>query len=209
MASIVKVLVADEQDVMRAGLKSFLARTKIKVVAEAKSQREALRFMQKHKPDLILLDVHLDDGYGFETLDRIKEKKETQPVLMWSSIDNPTYVARSYALGAGGYLPRTAGRSETVAAIKAVAAGGEAWTPDHFEKIIDRCPRPKNLKEKITPREFDVLRQLAYGLPNREIAMALEISYETVKEHVQHILQKLGATDRTEVAVWAVRKKLA
>jgi len=204
----IKLIVVDEQEVMRSGLKSLVSRSSISVVAEAKASREAIRLVQKHKPDVVMLDVQLKGTEGFETLSRIKKKWPDMPVVMWSSLDNPTYVARSNALGAAGYLPRSAGRRQLLATIRSAAAGKNAWLPEHYEQIVDEMELPEDLDVPLTPREFDVLRQLSFGLSNKEIAQALHISYETVKEHIQHILRKLDCTDRTQAAVWAVRQGL-
>jgi len=201
----IRVLVADEQEVMREGLKKLLARTKIQVVAEARNSRELMRLAGKGRIHLILLDVNLDDGEGFAALKRLRRKCPNLPVLMWSSTDNPTYVARAYALGANGYLSRSADRKETIAALKAAAKDLYYWRDEDYDQVIEDLERPDDLDEVLTPREYDVVRQLAFGLSNKEIAMALEISYETVKEHIQHILQKLDVKDRTEAAVWFVR----
>ncbi len=202
----IKLIVVDEQEVMRSGLKSLVSRSSVSVVAEAKAGREAIRLVQKHKPDVVMLDVQLKGTEGFETLVRLKNKWPNLPVLMWSSRDNPTYIARSNALGASGYLPRSAGRRQLLATIRSAAAGRNAWLPEHYEKIVSDMDLPEDLDVPLTPREFDVLRQLSFGLSNKEIAQALHISYETVKEHIQHILRKLDCTDRTQAAVWAVRE---
>ena len=201
-----RLLVADAQEVMREGLKSQLARTKISVVAEAKNPRELFRLLPKSRVNVVLLDVNLGDGEGFEALKRLRKKWPDLPVLMWSSTDNPTYVARSNALGANGFLPRGSDRQETISALKTVASDRYYWTPEHFEMVVEELERPEDLDAPLTPREFDVLRQLAFGLSNKEIALALEISYETVKGHIQHILRKLDAKDRTEAAVLFVRR---
>ena len=205
----VRVLVADAQEVMREGLKSMIARTKIAVVAEAKTPRELIRLIPKHRIDMVLLDVNLGDGEGFDALKRVRKKWPDLPVLMWSSTDNPTYVARANALGANGFLPRGSSRQETVSALRTVASDCYYWTPEHYELVVEERERPANLDMPLTPREFDVLHQLSFGLSNKEIALALEISYETVKEHVQHVLRKLDAKDRTEAAVWIVRRGFA
>ena len=204
----IKLLVVDDQEVMRSGLKSLVSRSSVNVVAEAKAPREAMRMVQKYKPDVVMLDVQLSGSEGFETLTRLKKKWPDMPVVMWSSRDNPTYIARSNALGASGYLPRSAGRRQLLTTIRSAAAGRNAWLPEHFEQVVDQVELPDDLDAPLTPREFDVLRQLSFGLSNKEIAKALHISYETVKEHIQHILRKLDCTDRTQAAVWAVRQGL-
>jgi DNA-binding NarL/FixJ family response regulator len=130
---------------------------------------------------------------------------------MLSTYDNPTYVARAVALGASGYLMKGLSRDELVAAIRRVAEGGDAWTREELRRVTGALATPRvmaDVEVPLTQRESEVLRQLAFGLTNKEIAQALGISYETVKEHVQHVLRKIGVSDRTQAAVWAVRKGL-
>jgi DNA-binding NarL/FixJ family response regulator len=127
---------------------------------------------------------------------------------MFSGNDNPTYVARAVALGAQGYLPKTASGKEIIAAVRAVAGGEDLWTRDLLRRVSGALASNSNTGVMLTKREGEVLKQLAFGLSNKEIAQALGISYETVKEHVQHILRKIGVSDRTQAAVWAVRKEL-
>jgi DNA-binding NarL/FixJ family response regulator len=133
------------------------------------------------------------------------------PILMLSTFDNPTYIARSVALGASGYLLKGCTRDQLIKAIHTAASGESAWTRDELRRVTGALATPRlaaDVEVPLTQRESEVLRQLAYGLTNKEIAQALHISYETVKEHVQHILRKIGVSDRTQAAVWAVRKQL-
>ena len=203
------ILVADHQEVMRAGLKSMLQRTSIEVVAEAKNSKELMKLLKKHAPNGIVLDVRFAGEDGFEVLSQIKKKFPDIPVLMWSTSDNPTYIARAIALRADGYLPRGLERAELLSKIKQVVAGGHAWSPEEIEHYRGVPEFPKSVTIHFTPRERETIRQLSHGLGNKDIAMALGISYETVKEHIHHILRKLEFKDRTEVAVWAVRNDLS
>ena len=132
-------------------------------------------------------------------------------VLVLSTYDNPTYVARAVALGANGYLLKTATQEEVVDAVQRVAAGENIWTREELRRVTGALATLRlsdDIEAPLTRRESEVLRQLAHGLTNKEIAQALGISYETVKDHVQHILCKVGVVDRTQAAVWAVRKGL-
>ena len=120
-------------------------------------------------------------------------------------------MARSVALGASGYILKSSGRDVLIEAIRKAAAGESAWTRDELRRVTGALATPRltaDIEVPLTQRESEVLRQLAYGLTNKEIAAQLHISYETVKEHVQHILRKIGVSDRTQAAVWAVRKEL-
>ena len=207
----IKLLIADDHEVVRSGLKSLLAGTEIKVVAEVASGAEAVKYALENDPDVVMLDIRMPDGDGLTALGRIKLDKPEMPILILSTFDNPTYVARAVALGANGYLLKGCTREHLLATIRTAAAGESAWTRDELRRVTGALATPRltaDVEVPLTQRESEVLRQLAYGLTNKEIAQTLHISYETVKEHVQHILRKIGVTDRTQAAVWAVRKEL-
>jgi DNA-binding NarL/FixJ family response regulator len=207
----IKVLIADDHEVVRSGLKSLLAGTDIKISAEASTGEQATRLALKHEPDVVLMDIQMPEGDGLTALGRIKLDRPNMPILILSTYDNPTYVARAVALGASGFLLKGVSRDKLIEAIHMAAAGQSAWTRDELRRVTGALATPRlaaDVEVPLTQRESEVLRQLAYGLTNKEIALALHISYETVKEHVQHILRKIGVSDRTQAAVWAVRKGL-
>ncbi len=205
----ISLLIADEHEVVRAGIKSMLANSGIKVIAEATTGKEAVRLTKKHKPDVAMLGVRMPDGDGLNTLGRIGLDLPEQPVLMFSSYDNPSHVARAVALGANGFLQTTVTREELVEAIRTAATGQNTWTREGLRRVSGSLSTPRHwgdIEVSLTNREFDVLKHICDGLTNKEIALELGISYETVKEHVQHTLRKLGVADRTQAAVLAVRK---
>jgi DNA-binding NarL/FixJ family response regulator len=207
----IKILIADDHEVVRSGLKTLLADTDVEVMAEVATGEEAVKYVLTHRPDVALLDIRMPEGDGLTALGRIKLDKPDMPVLMLSTFDNPTYIARAVALGASGYLLKSCTRDQLLAALRSSAAGESVWTRDELRRVTGALATPRlaaDVEVPLTQRESEVLRQLAYGLTNKEIAAALHISYETVKEHVQHILRKIGVSDRTQAAVWAVRKQL-
>ena len=209
--SKIRLLIADDQEVVRCGLKALLAGTEIKVIAEVTTGRAAVEYALAHDVDVVLMDVRMPDGDGLNALGRIKLDKPNMPILMFSNFDNPTYIARALALGASGYLLKGCAREELVNAIGAAAAGENAWTRDELRRVTGSLATPRlaaDVEVSLTKRESEVLQQLTNGLTNKQIAETLHISYETVKEHVQHILRKIGVSDRTQAAVWAVRKGL-
>ena len=209
--STIKLLVADDHEVVRCGLRSLFAGTELEVVAEVATGEAATKYALEHDPDVVLLDIRMPEGDGLTALGRIKLEKPDMPVLMLSTFDNPTYIARAVALGASGYVLKGCTRDHLIKAIRTAAAGESAWTRDELRRVTGALATPRlaaDVEVPLTQRESEVLRQLAYGLTNKEIAQALHISYETVKEHVQHILRKIGVSDRTQAAVWAVRKEL-
>ena len=207
----IRMLIADDHEVVRSGIRNLLEGTDIEIVGEATNGNEVVRMTTELNPDIIVLDVRMPDGDGLTTLGRLKLDHPNLPVLMLSTYDNPTYVARSVALGACGYLMKTANKEKLLSAIRSGAAGESVWTREELRRVTGALSTPRlnsDVDVPLTQRESEVLRQLAFGLTNKEIAAALNISYETVKEHVQHILRKVGVSDRTQAAVWAVRKGL-
>jgi DNA-binding NarL/FixJ family response regulator len=207
----IELLVADDHEVVRAGLKYMFEGTDIRIVAEASDGNAANKLALKHRPQVVLLDVRMPDGDGLNCLARIKLDLPQVPVVMFSAYDNPTYVARAIALGAAGYVSKSASRDEIINAIRTAARGDMIWSREELRRVTGALVAPRSGPESevpLTKRESEVLKQLAFGLTNKEIAQTLGISYETVKEHVQHILRKIGVSDRTQAAVWAVRKEL-
>jgi DNA-binding NarL/FixJ family response regulator len=206
-----QLLIVDDHEVVRLGLKAMLADSEVKVVADLASGQEAVKFVSENQVDVVLLDVRMSDGDGLNTLGRIKLDKPDLGVIMFSFSDNPTYVARAVALGACGYLLKNCTRDELIQAVKTVAAGESLWTRTDLRRVSGALATPRltaDVEVALTKRESEVLRELARGLTNEQIAATMHISYETIKEHVQHILRKIGVTDRTQAAVWAVRMKL-
>lgn len=209
----IRLLVADDHEVVRCGLRSLFQGTDVVVALEAESGEEAVSMSRKDKDkfDVVLLDVRMADGDGLNALGRIKLDRPDLPIVMFSAYDNPTYVARAVALGASGYILKGSSREELVDAVVKAAAGDNTWTRDNLRRVTGALATPRlNIDSEVplTRRESEVLKLLASGATNKEIARSLNISYETVKEHVQHILRKIGVSDRTQAAVWAVRKGL-
>ena len=207
----IRLLFADDHAVVRAGVRSMVSGSEIEIVAEASSGSEALKMAASDQPDVAMLDVRMPEMDGIGCLGQMRAEFPDLPVVMFSAYDNPTYIARAVALGAAGYLLKTASQDKILESIQRVAAGESIWTRDELRRVTGALSTPRiavDLEVPLTKRESEVLKQLALGLSNKEIALALSISYETVKEHVQHILRKVGVSDRTQAAVWAVRKGL-
>ena len=207
----IKVLIVDDHEVVRLGIASLLSDSDIDVVGDVGTGEQAVAAVKKLKPDVLLLDVRMPEMDGLTVLGRLRMEDAQLKILMLSTYDNPTYVARAVALGANGYLLKSTSRADLIAAIRKAAGGEDAWTRDELRRVTGALATPRmagEIEVPLTQRESEVLRQLAHGLTNKEIGQALGISYETVKEHVQHILRKIGVNDRTQAAVWAVRKNL-
>jgi DNA-binding NarL/FixJ family response regulator len=209
----VKVLVVDDHEVVRTGIASLLSGSNVKIVAEAGSSSEAVKMATKHKPDVILLDIRLPDGDGLDAMPKLKKSAPKASVVVLSTYDNPTYVARAVASGASDYMLKGASRSDLLNAINAAADGKSPSSVGEMAKVAGSMAKRNTVEIDdgeitLTNRETQVLRHVALGLSNKEIASALDISIETVKEHVQNILRKIAVTDRTQAAVWAVKKGL-
>lgn len=206
-----RVLIVDDHEVVRIGLRCLLEKAGMQIAGEASDSVSALKLAETTKPDLILLDVRMPQTDGLACLTSLREKSLEVPVLMFSGYDNPTYYARARALGAVGYLLKSVQSTELIDAVNKALAGEQIWSREGTRRVTGALSTPRSqldLEVPLTKREDEVLKQLALGLSNKEIALALGISYETVKEHVQHILRKLGVADRTQAAVWAVRRGL-
>jgi DNA-binding NarL/FixJ family response regulator len=205
----ISILIADDHEVVRSGIESLLLDTDIEIVGQAASGSEAVKLAHELQPDIVLLDIRMVEADGLAALEEIRSKLPNTRVIMLSTYDNPTYVARAAALGASDYLLKGCSREDLLGAIHAVAAGEVPSRHGVMHKVADTMAIRQKTREEdvvLTQRETQVLRHLALGLSNKEIGMSLQISVETVKEHVQHILRKIDATDRTQAAVWAVRR---
>ncbi len=207
----IRLLVCDDHEVIRTGLASLLAGTEIEIIGEAASGKETLKQAQKLKPDVILLDIRMPDGDGLSTLEKLRNKMPDCCVVMLSTYDNPTYIARSVALGASDYVLKGSSREAMIATLTAAGKGESPSRSGELRRIAAAMKVRQAIDDDdvpLTQRETQVLRHVALGLSNKEIGRSLEISVETVKEHVQNILRKIAVSDRTQAAVWAVRKGL-
>jgi DNA-binding NarL/FixJ family response regulator len=207
----IRILIADDHEVIRTGLASLLAGSDIEIVAEAANGKDAVKQAEKFKPDVVLLDIRMPDGDGLATLEKLRSKVPESRVVMLSTYDNPTYIARAVALGASDYVLKGSTREDLLTTITAAAQGESPSRAGELRRVAGAMKLRQVVDDDevpLTQRETQVLRHVALGLSNREIGRSLEISVETVKEHVQNILRKIAVSDRTQAAVWAVRKGL-
>jgi len=206
----ISILVADDHPMIQSGLDGLFSGTDIAVVAVASNAKDAVTETLVRQPDVVLLDVRMSEDSGLDALKEIKRLKPETPVVILSTYDNPTYVARAHALGACDYVTKGTRREDLVRAVKAAADGESPIEAGLLYSIAATLESKKSAGEDLalTNRESQVLRHIALGLSNREIANSLQISIETVKEHVQNILRKIRVSDRTQAAVWAVRRNL-
>ena len=208
----IKLLVADPHEVFCAGLQEFVAGTEIQIVANLTDGQPVLDGVAQHDPQVVLLAVQLAQEDGLTVLEQLREQRPEVAVLVTACCDNPVQLARAHATGAAGFLLKDFDRQRLLETVRAAAVGQRIWTREDLRRVTgvqttQRLDGPCDAP--LTPREGEVLRQMTLGHTNRQIAEGLGISYETVKEHVQHILTKLSVEDRTQAAVWAVRHGLA
>jgi len=205
----IRLLIADDDEFVRAGLRSFLHDSGIKLVGEAADCREVLDQVQRTAPDVVLLNPQLSSGQALELVRQIRQLNSRLAVIIWSTHASPPLLAAAHDANAVGLLLRGSHRDTIVAAIERAAAGRVLWTREQLRRAASAAEEVDlRLEVQLTRREREVLAKVVGGLTNKQIAQELNISYETVKEHVQHLLDKIGVVDRTQAAVWAVRKGL-
>jgi DNA-binding NarL/FixJ family response regulator len=185
------------------------ASTKIDVVGTASSGREALDKTKKLDPQVILMDIRMPAMDGIKSCRLIKKAMPDVHVIIISAFDDDLYITEAIEAGASGYMLKSMPMAELVRAINLTVEGKSMLHPSVTRKLISEFRKMADeggQKFKLTDRELEVLQLLAYGNTNKEIANTLSISQQTVKSHVIHIFQKLGASDRTEAVAIALRK---
>ena len=208
----VTILVADDHPVVRQGLRTFLAtQDDLEVVGEAATCTEAAERARELRPDVVLLDLVMPGGDGIEAARRIREASPSSKVIVLTSYPDDATVLPALEAGAAGYLLKDVEPQELADGVRRVHRGESLLHPAVAPRVIREAvgPGTTSAREALTPRELDVLRLLARGLPNKLIARELGIAERTVKTHVSSILAKLGVTDRTQAALYAVREHLA
>lgn len=209
----VTVLIVDDHGIVREGLRALLTRPGIDVIGEACNGEDALECVRQHEPDVVLLDIRMKNGDGLQTLPRIKALSPRTSVIMLTTYANPGYLARAINGGAAGYLSKETDPDKIVRAVLSAAQGDSLIDRTLLEMALSQAvdestpsPEPTEMPvDEISDREMDVLRLLATGMSNPQIAETLNISLATVKTHVQHILRKLHVSDRTQASLWALR----
>jgi DNA-binding NarL/FixJ family response regulator len=208
---VIRVVVSDDQDLVREGLRMMLeAEEGIDVVGEAANGREALDAARRLDPDVVLMDVRMPELDGIEATARLVAAGGRARVLVLTTFDLDEYVYRAMKAGTSGFLLKDATREQLAAAVRTVADGDALLAPAITRRLIeDFCHRPPPGPElpeaaaELSEREVEVLRLLARGLSNAEIAGELYLSEATVKSHVARVLQKLRLRDRVQAVVFA------
>jgi DNA-binding NarL/FixJ family response regulator len=212
--AIIRVLVVDDHDLFRTGLSALLgSHHDIEVVAQASGGRMGVRLARELRPDVVLMDLRMPDLQGAEaTRAIVANDPSTRVVALTVSTEEPDVAAIMQA-GACGFLVKDAPIEDVIVAVRAAAQGAAWLSPGAAEVILGRLRQPDvetgidlELVERLSPRELDVLRLIARGMENSEIAETLNISARTAKNHVSNILSKLGLPSRVQAAIYAVRR---
>ncbi|HYG22455.1 MAG TPA: response regulator transcription factor [Verrucomicrobiae bacterium] len=198
----IKVLVADDHFVVRMGLIALVnTEPDMQVVGEAADGKQAIEMFNRLRPDLVLMDLRMPVKDGIAATREIREKFPDARVLMLTTFDGDTDIHRAIEAGARGYVLKNTTGDKLIPALRAVASG-QKWIP---REIATRLAS-RNLFEELTPREVQVLQQMAKGLANKEIGEVLRISEHTVKDHLKNILGKMRVADRTEAVTAALQR---
>jgi len=201
----VKILIVDDHSVVRQGLRMFLSLDPdLEVVGEASNGQEAIEMVEKLNPDVVLMDLLMPVMDGITATQIIRRDFSQSEVVALTSVLEDASVVNAVRAGAIGYLLKDTQADELCRAIKAAAAGQVQLSPRAAERLMREIRAPES-PEKLTERETEVLRLLASGMANKEIALEMHISETTVKTHVSNILMKLGVPSRTQAALYAVR----
>ncbi|HEY0797079.1 MAG TPA: response regulator transcription factor [Acidisarcina sp.] len=198
----IRILIVDDHPIVRAGLAALLAKeSEFQLAGGVDSAEGALAFLQRHTVDVILLDLHMPKTSGLDVLPSFLALEQPPKVLVLSSFDYEEEIYGAAKAGARGYLMKDATRAQIVCAIRSVAQGHLHFPRSIADRILERGGRIG-----LSPREQDVLLMMAKGLTNKEIGRVLAISQFTVRNHVNHILEKLEASDRTEAVAIAMQQ---
>ena len=202
----IRVLIADDHSVVRQGLRMFLsADPEIEIVGEARDGAEALALARELRPDVILMDLLMPVMDGIAATAAVRRQVPATEVVALTSVLEDATVVDAVRAGAIGYLLKDTEAHELRRAIKAAAAGQVQLAPGAAARLLHEVRMPERSVEPLTERETEVLRLLAKGRSNREIAQQLDIGEQTVKTHVSHVLGKLDVPSRTHAALYAIR----
>jgi len=207
----IRILIADDQALVRTGFRMILeAEHDLDVVAEAKDGAEAIDATRRTRPDIVLMDIRMPTIDGLEATRRLTQSAHPPRVLMLTTFDLDEYIFDALHAGASGFLLKDVPPEELIAGIRTVHEGESLLAPTVTRRLIQafvrdhpRSPQPPPHLDDLTPREFDILKLVARGLSNAEIAEQLVVSNATVKTHVGRVLAKLGLRDRVQAVVLA------
>ena len=212
----IRVIVIEPLEIVRMGLRALFrseefVRHEITIVTEGFSPKDIESLYAEFLPDIVLTEAQFPNVMGFDAIDALKQEFPNTKVCIYTSADNPAFLARAAIGNVDDYLVKSEPAAELVAALVRLHDGKERPVGHKLDRVVGRMKSkrfPVEHEVPLTGRELQVLRHIAFGMSNKEIARSLKISVDTVKEHVQNILRKMNFHDRTHAAVWAVRKNI-
>jgi two-component system response regulator NreC len=208
----IRVLIADDHALVRDGIKALLRLTEdIEVIGEATDGRQAIDQCRELKPDVVLMDIAMPGLGGLEATLELKREAPKTRVLVLTQYDDPEYVRRFLKIGVAGYVLKRMLGSDLASAIRSAAQGGLVLDPQVAMEAVQRAPKHagdeiEDLYETLTDREKQVLRLVALGSSNKEVADSLRISVKTAMTHREHLMEKLNLRNRTELIKFAIKK---
>jgi len=215
MGDRIRVLIADDHQLIRQGLKQVLElENDIEVIAQACNGEEAIQLAREFNPDVILMDINMPGTNGLQAIKQIKEEKISSRIIVLTIHEDREYLFKTIQMGAVGYVLKDAETTVLVEAIRSVHSGQSYIQPNMTTELVKEFNRitmsekEKNDKNNLTAREIEVLKLIAEGLINKEIAKKLYISEKTVKNHLSNIFRKLNVSDRTQAAIYAVKHNI-
>ncbi len=208
-----RVLIADDHKLFRQGLISLMKTRPdlVEVVGEAETGAQAVKMAEKLQPDVVLMDIYMPEGSGLEAARRIREKTQEVEIVMLTSSEEDEHLAEAVGIGVAGYLLKNLDREELFELIGGIESGEAAITRTMAAKLLKTTARQRTTTqegEELTDREIDVLKLVAQGASNSEVAEQLGVTINTVKTHLKHIYGKLQIDNRTQAATYAIKTGL-
>lgn len=212
---MIRILIADDHPLIRQGIKQILELEEdMTVVAQAGNGDEAVRMAQETKPDIILMDINMPDINGIQAIGRLKELDIPSKIIVLTIHEDREYLVKTLQLGADGYILKDADAQMLMEAIRNVHNGQSFIQPSMTKQLVNEFnkvtlqEKDKHEENRLTKREIEVLKLIAEGMLNKEIAKALYISEKTVKNHISNIFKKLNVSDRTQAAIYAFKHNI-
>jgi len=208
----IRILLVDDETLFRRALARLLqAEPGFEIVGEASNAEQAYRFARDRQPDVVLLDLRMPQVDGIETMRRLKAARPSLPVLILTSLESDHSVQDAVRSGAAAYLLKDSTPEVLAASIRSICAGGRAASPsvwDRMTRLMTGYAADAKTLDGLTPREIQIIRLVASGLANKQIAFQLRLSEKTVRNHISNIYEKLQVRDRAQAVLYAARKGL-